>query len=368
MKSKIFNIFSIIFLGSLAIFYSIRFIHFYKLEHQTYSVSTKLVDVIKNDSISIKEVDGKYIYDSSAKNNYVYYLGRMWRIVSIDEDIKLITDDVQTLLPNSDITSWLSTYEKTLKNIIDIDLLDISINNLLDEFNYLKSDIPYWIKCEDACFVDTSGKVSKDSDEMLGVRPVITISKDTQYTKGNGSINSPYEIEKRVTTNLSQAYVGEYINFSGKVWRIIEVGEKVKVALDEYIEPELSSYDRKTLINYLENDFYNSLDTKDILVGTYNVGAYDGLENIYSDTLELKVGTYTLGDIYINENTDMFTLTPYSYSVNTYYVVNEAGNIYVDRGNKHRIKPTIYLSNELVITDGDGMKRNPYKVGIQNED
>ena len=145
MKSKyrlIFNICSILFLSSLVIFYGYRLIHFYILEHKTYTDEAvpfyeKLIDSkgIEGTNNGLQTTNEGYYYASLSEDNYVYYLGKVWRIISIDKNnnIKMITEDNQTILnwdqsvnfDNSNINKWLNKsddehsgiFEKSLKSV-----------------------------------------------------------------------------------------------------------------------------------------------------------------------------------------------------------------------------------------------------------
>ena len=365
MKTKIFNIVSIIFLVSLIILYSVRFIHYYKIEHKVYESNTKLIDVLKDNNS--KE---SYVYSSNANNNYIYYLGRMWRIISVDENINIISDEVDTLLSwnsdeyqETDIYHWLNNkFKNSLKEnayIVNdsIRLLTEDEYNKLSEHNYLNNKTPYWILCDKVCYVE-DGKIKEDNEKLLGVRPVISLSSEILYSKGLGTLSNPYEIVSDSIHMLKDTYVGEYVTYSNLLWRVIDKGEnKTKLVLESDNELKVSDYQEK---------LYESLENKDYIVSSsYNVGSY---KNSYLDTynkdVELNIGTLTIGDFYINSNPNTYTMTPYAYSSKSFYVINSKNLLYIDIDtSKYNVRPTIYLDDNLFIVSGDGTSKNAYKVG-----
>ena len=350
MKSKIFNIFSIIFLSILIILYSIRFIYYYKIEHKVYNETTKLVDVIK-ENVNVHENSGTYLYDSVSTNNYLYYLGRIWRIISIDNSINIITEDIETLINYDDIDNWNKIFKASLKNDYNVRLLTKDEYNKLDEYNYLNNKTPYWIN---EGYIE-DGKVYEVADKMFGVRPVISIGLDSIYSKGNGRIDNPYEIVGDSVTTLKDCYVGQYITYSNLKWRVIgQEDDKTKLVLMDTIDYE----------DYQDN-FYESLENKDYIVsGTYNVGSFrESYLDTLEDTKELEVGTLSIGDFYINEYPDVITMTPYAYQSSSSYVVNSKNMLYIDIvSSKYKVRPVIYLDNNLFIVSGNGYTE-AYKVG-----
>lgn len=396
----IFNILSILFILSMFIIYGYRLVHFYKIEHMVYENSeSKLYEVLINNKgidgtdEGLQKKDNGYIYGSKSDNNYVYYAGRMWRIISIDENnnIKMITDEVQTILgwdkgefEDSDIYKWLNKgedehsgiFEKSLKQEYDVSLLNISEYKELKENNYLISEFPYWIINEnnEASYIDSKGEIITDTkNSVLGVRPTITISSDVVYVSGAGTESNPYIFTNNVFTTLKDAYVGEYVNYSNSSWRIIEVNDdKVKVALDGIIEEEQVFASKNQYVtssgagNYLNNTFYNNLENKDYIVQSdYYIGNYnDDYSNIYTKSVAANVGMYYVSEFFINEYGNVFTITPYARTSNTIYTINKNKRLYADYvTKKYNLRPTIYLDANLNILEGKGTKDFAYEVG-----
>lgn len=400
----IFNVLSIIFILSLFIIYGYRLVHFYRLEHRVYEANEAILIDVLMDSKGIDGADeglqkseSGYIYGSKSKNNYLYYAGRLWRIVSIDENnnIKLITDDMQTILgvndnnyDGSNIYNWLNVtdeansgvFEKSLKGVTltdKVSLLDMKEYSLLTENNYLSNLTPYLITNEGKLsYVDSKG-VHDDVNGVYGIRPVITIPGNTLYISGNGNLDVPYIINGNVSSKVSDLYVGEYVKYNDYLWRVIGYNDNsIRLVMDGTIDVnDQFSIDNHYNINagigyYLNNDFLNSLENNDYIVssvfntGNYIPTAYNYLDT-YSSSVEAKVGMLSIGDFYINEYENIYTITYYSRTKNTIYVINNNRKFYADlyTSSKYKVRPVINIDSTLEIKDGKGTKEFAYEIG-----
>ena len=99
---KIFLTVNIIAILAIIGVYIYRLVYYYKLEHSVVNDDKLLAVLLKKDLVYSKdglyEQEGNYYYKGKDVNNYVWYSGRMWRIVSVDDNIKLIAEDSQTSL------------------------------------------------------------------------------------------------------------------------------------------------------------------------------------------------------------------------------------------------------------------------------
>lgn len=415
-KRIIFNICSIVFLSLLVVFYGYRLFYYYMLEHKTYenkivSLYEKLIDnkgIIGTDKGLVAK-DNIYVYTTKSDDNYLYFAGRMWRIISIDENnnIKMITEDPQTLLTwnkdtefnDSDINIWLNKnenensgiFEASLKENIDrlmkqnnliATLLTKEEYELLNKNNYLMNNTPFWIIGDDnlPAYVDIHGNIKNDfeNSDFYGVRPVIILSSDWLYLSGSGIKDDPYILESNEKDVLGKAYVGEYVKYSGYDWKVIGVdSEKTKLVLNSSIENTniFSKYDNVYSIKegiglYLNTEFYNSLENNDyILNSSYNINSYVinneySYLNTYNKSIEAFVGLYSLGDFFISEVGNTYTLTPYLSTKNTIYTINDNKKIYADFINStYNVQPVISIDSNLFIIGGNGTKEKPYEIG-----
>ena len=388
-KIAIFNVLSIIFLLSLCVIYGYRLVHYYKLEHIKYDpVETKLVDVLLSNK-GIEGVDSglqkdgdNYMYAAKSIDNYLSYKGRMWRIVSIDDsNITLITDEVQTILgstkeyENSDVSKWnTGIFKKSLKdeNAV-VSLLTASEYKKIGEANYLVGDAFWIIDDGNMAYVDEAGTVvDQVTNVIAGVRPTITIPTSTLYGAGTGTKANPYIIGGDPVIYIKDAYVGEYVNYGGYKWRIIETLEdKVKLVMNDSLEYD-SFYSKNKEYNlsngvglYLNSTFYETLANNDYIVSSnYYIDAYkDSYENVYNKVVEANIGMLTLGDFYLNDIENVYTMASYGYGNNTAYVINAKKKLYVDSvSNKHNVRPVIYIDGNLGVTSGNGSLENAYGV------
>lgn len=410
---KIINISSIVFLLTLVIFYGYRLIYYYKLEHQPNGnipvpLYQKLINNkgIEGTNYGLLKDEKGYIFGSKSTDNYLYYVGRLWRIIGIDENnnIKLITDDGQTILTweentsfkASNIYTWLNSsdtinsgiFEKSLKETIssNVKINDAYISILdQDEFekigsnSYLVDGTNFWINGDTRKYVNSKGEITTDANDYdaFNVRPVIVLNSSYNYISGNGTKESPYIIYAPYKEQLSSAYVGEYIKYNNQLWRIIDASDNIKVALEGYIEVDNNFSDKSNVINdiegigsYLNNEYYETLENNDYItennyyVGSFNDNNSYSYLNTYNNDVLLHIGLPQIGDFFISSYDDYYTLTPSKDSSSTIYVINKNKRLFADFiTEKYKIRPVLYLNKDIFILNGDGTKTSPYEVG-----
>lgn len=413
----LFNVLSIVFLSILCLFYGYRLLYYYKIEHPKnvkaeIKLYEKLVSTqgIEGMNYGLQKDGNEYYYAAGSNDNYLYYLGRMWRIVDIDKDgnIKLITDEVQTILPynindkfdESDINTWLNIndneysgiFEKSLKGTVNIVKQNDHVSSLLTKKGYERlgknsfviDNNNFWIvdeKSNKILYVNNKGEIKEDNDDYdtYAVKPTIVISNQILYTSGNGTNDNPYIIDNSVKEKITDAYVGEYLNYGGYTFRIIDVNDiSVKVALDGYIdtnEYSYSKYDntfsiREGIGYYLNNEFYNSLANNNYIVNSkYYTGSYSYNDNYsylntYLDEVDAKVGLYKIGEFFITSYNEYSTLTPSETSKQTIYVINKNRKLFADLiDSAYKVRPVLSLATDLFIIEGNGTKEKPFEIG-----
>ena len=103
---------------------------YYRLENPKPEDIKTLYDKVSSGKNIVKKGDGlykegnNYYYKGKNVNNYLRYSGRLWRIVSLDENgsIKLITDDLQTSLVWSVDADYDTSYLRSWLNDKDIEI------------------------------------------------------------------------------------------------------------------------------------------------------------------------------------------------------------------------------------------------------
>ena len=431
---KIFNFISFLFILSCCIFYGTRFIKLY-LEEKKVEVIEKntLVKVIRENNEELdtfKEINGKEYFINNSDNNYLLYSNILWRIIKVNEDnsLTVISDSSLTSLAygesleytDSYVNKWLNKTEEEYSGILEnhlnqketylqktttcldtIDELDnqecqktnkdnyISLLSTQDYVNIGNKD-SYVINNEyfylnnsnsekEIWYVDSVGKITTNKgNDIIGIKPVITIKSNIDYIKGNVTKDDPYQIEKE------NGLFGSYVKLDDQLWRIYQVNDnEVKLVLNSYLKVnnnELkyiysnnSSYhndtSRGSIAYYLNNTFLNSLSYKDkIKETTWSNGYYNNTEEFdYKDALETtiksKVALISIGDIRLNnELENYFTLTGSKNKGSMVYTINSNQKLYTKNiQTKVNVVPAIGLEKEL-LTKGNGTIDSPYEM------
>lgn len=236
------------------------------VETRTVKVVRKLEGIIKQDT------NGLNYYSESVENNYLQFSGMLWKIVGLNKDgtIKIIASSPianliygnETKYKNSNVYKWLNDYfydhieskdyivEKTWcvkktgdvnnisdkcdeqvkakvgllnvdefnKNFSAIGIRDTSVFTLTKSTNKKKQAYIY-----DAFDFDYQ---TIENDDYAGIMPVINIKEGLYVSTGNGTASNPYIINDykrgKANTPIKDRLVGEYINYSGYLWRISE--------------------------------------------------------------------------------------------------------------------------------------------------
>lgn len=427
---KIFNLISFIFILSCIIFYGTRFIKLYKENNKKEDIAY-IKDTIKNNNIegeNFKNINGDYYFYGEEVNNYIMYSNFIWRIISVNTDgtIKLILDNSITALANGsnnkNINNWLNKsdnentgiFEKALNDpkkylvttntcndkITDIKkitckttttntlITTLSINDYVNtgssnsflnnhEYYYLinkKNDNNIW-------YVNDEGKVGlSDGNDIIGIKPVITLKKDIVVSTGNGTKENPYTFEKE------SSLIGSYVKIDNDIWRIYSGDEEdIKLSLDTYLKinnEEIAykysnnSYKHNdttygSLAYYLNKTYLNSLKYKNIINEvTYSNGIYNNTNDYaYSSVLEEKIKTkvslLSIGDIIVNPSiTNYYLSTGISKDSNMIYTIQNDFKIYTKVSTSNlKIVPTISIKKNLL--EGNGTKESPYEVNYE---
>ena len=441
-KIKLGNIYvfiNIVFILGCIIFYGYRLIHYYKLEHPKIEENTPLYELITLDknittiNEGLYKEDNVYRYIGNNLDNYVIYSGRLWRIVSAEDNkVKLITEDPQTSLvwsvdtnyENSYVRSWLnnennelkSFYEsltntsyilntKTCTDVVSEDSLKCEQVvedkvGLLSAYEYQKAGGEesylnigeyWWTSNTDkdnvAWYVYSKGSLNNTSYSgttyySYGVRPTITLNGDIEVIRGNGTKETPYLLDKTTENILNKKSVGEYLNYSGYTWRIIETdNEYVKIVMNGIVKnddgEDLITYFGKSnyysvsqdVGKYLNTTFYNKLTNQDyILERDFYTGRYDktykyDFNKIAEYKEKAKVGLLQLGELFVTDIPKYFLATRTITSDNSIYEVLEEGRIYAgELTDELGLRVTMYLKPDIAILSGEGTNESPYVI------
>ena len=179
-------------------------------------------------------------------------------------------------------------------------------------------------------------------------------------------------------------FVTKYVKLGSNIWRVYEESDDfLRLSLDGYVDDGgkeiLMSYsDENSIFNplkknnvayYLNRDLYNALPYKDKLLEctfyTGEISFSNGLnyENMYSDSVNNKIGLLNSFDLVVNNSLSDYFLMNTTSNVGSMAYVKKSDNTLeeVKVNEKRKIVPTICISKNI-FTGGDGSSNNPYVV------
>lgn len=430
---QIFCFISILFILACCSFYGTRFIKLY-LENEKDAAKAKdsLVEKILDSNQSkdtFKNINDEYYFINNAKNNYLEYSNIIWRIIKINtnNEIIAISDNSLTSLAygkgvsynDSYINKWLNKSDETLSGILEqnlnnkeklltktktchdqVDTIDNSIceNSTNDTYlsllstsdfanvgkdSYLTNKENYYLAnttTENKVWqISSDGKISAGTgQDVLGVRPIITIKANLKYQTGKGLINDPYIIDD------TRGLFGSYVKLDEDIWRIYQVNDNdIRLVLDNYLEVNNQSYKYRysntdsnynpkksgSLAYYLNNTYLKSLSYRDKLKevtwtnGYYGQSTNYNYEKALSGSIKSKIALISIGDIILNpELKDYYTMTGNTLNSSMVYSITANKKLstkYIT--NELAIVPTISIDKAL-LTTGNGTLESPYEM------
>ena len=419
--------------------YKVKYVVFDSLRNKT--IKYRTVKVVKT-LMSITDNDTKTgVYKGYEVNNYVLYSGMMWRIVKVNDNgtVKLITNDTLANISYSTgmkkdgyVYKWLNDYfykklYKPSKYIVDSswcsdktddikdgsNCKDSSINAkvgliTLQEYNqsalddtYLNNGMTFWTMTSNSkkgVYANHKGyeiEINAKTD-YNGVRPVINIKKGVSIISGKGTFDNPYVLEGynygKAGNKLNTRISGEYIKYSGYLWRIIDndssLGTKIvmdNVLADEddnFLEisygksydnnPKVFSIKNKDSIGYkLNKNLKDYLITKKMVKGSYSVDFYkDGIkEKNKSKEVKCLLSIPDITEIYSIGTAENITGAFYVRNVldsknkilvvNALYQTDEFYDFVFDMAG---IKVVTYIDKDVLIKSGKGTYNVPYEL------
>ena len=408
------------------------------------STVKRTVKVIEKLSSAIKSsTEDLGYYTGANPKNYIYFSGMLFRIIGIDGDnIKLIADEDISNVNYAGINDWLDYYykhlnnaakklvvknkycnmslEETTKTATECDsytkLRNVYIVSLTD-INKARTDAGSWLEPESISWTAnqdgsndknayvtrdmflgssyTQKSISEDKINNYGVRPVITI-KDKVLKSGNGSYESPYNLGEtktgRADDELNTRHSGEYVLYSGTVWRIIEVNSDgtTKVISNDTLKkggsnvqtaystsPKTKQYNPKETGNigyYIKNKASEYVETSYFVNKSVSVPIYKD-EIQYNKEVKTKKYKTKLSAPNMYE---MFSAFVYKDdSMQSYWYINSSQTEFIKAAVTDigvvRTNPIYDFENfgvrvvgnfdeKVIITKGKGTLDNPYSI------
>ena len=403
-------------------------------------------------------------------NNYIWYSGKLWRAVSVNNEAKttkLVTQwNISAITYSSRSTAFQGSYMEEWLNDTTVDgflgnlrepekfiVMDATWDATMDatglgsitrpngeatvtdavgllsmyEYQssnnggtngYLNNGLYWWTltpySLSNVRFVDHYGNANYGllSSYWHGVRPSINLKSSVKIVDGDGTIDNPYRLNGDNDTNLSgtllsSRYSGEYIRFGNdenNLYRIVshENGTGTKIvsaeplkSSGEFITMNFGSnttfsstntigtfLNGEYLTSYIDSSYSNMIeDSTTWYLGTVGSGSSYSYKNakytdasgtaITSNIAEAKVGLLRFGELMSEQfdrygnNTNYWTLTPYS-SSNVWYVSRNGGALYFwPSGGSLGVRPSVNLKSNVQIINGDGTLNSPFELSVQ---
>ena len=420
----------------------------------TYTVSDKLnnetkikryVVVSRNltDLVKLATDDSNY-YKGDIDNNYVLFSGMMYRIINVNSDgsVKLISDENLNNLSfntveynNSNVDTYLNTtyldvihdksylvdFEYCVGNIENreqvnetcntkikrkVSLLPYQdyLNTLVNGIGFLRGKYNYALANRIGESILVAGGNSNstslfDKNVLPPIRPVITLKSNLTVLAGEGTKENPYKLDDykyaKQQDKINTRLVGEYVNYSGTIFRIIGVDKNKNVKMISLggLEKKIIDENKKELLVFdvpiVDDYYFNIKDTNnpgyiinnkfidyikdDSLVSTsYSIPIHDNTksvnEYVKKDSGKAKIvmsKTYDLfSAVQIENNANMYLYLDSSTTKNNIYYLNAINGLMFEASNNifggYSFKSIVTVKGDLVIRKGKGILNNPY--------
>ena len=437
----IFNFLSLTALIGMGLYFGYRSLYYYsrqnmRLEEEAMTLNGLITTgnaVVHGEEEGLHQDSDGYYFKGNVANNYVIFANRAWRVIRVNNDntVRLIAEDIAASFMwgdeasyfSSNVYNWLNktelphsgTYYQTIpypkeflaKTKYTVDLLEggkttsgdqefkdsVSTLGVRDyvlangKSSYLNTGKLFFLiginEDEDHLYVEEDGSIQTcDNYVGYGVRPVITLKKNTLVASGDGTFDHPYVIQQGDKKN----YVDTYVQMGSDLWRVYKDDNGVlSLYKNGYItlpngEEVYRNYsntnsifrlaDPDNIAYYLNHDYLFSLTYGGYLLESrfYTGEISDeygySFENTYVFQVDCKVGLLNIFDYMANVG-----LTNYFHMNTTSEVGSMEYSRYANglleeadvREYKH-IVPVVSISKEHLIS-GSGSYTDPYILG-----
>jgi len=418
--------------------YKITYTAYDSLDNET--TVERIVKVVQKLSGVVNlDTEKRGYYVGTPSNNYLKLSGMLFRIVGVNNDgsVRIVSDEDIANVDYNGIQNWLDNYyyahlsdkakellttstfcndrltntdltttecsTKGTKQKVGILSAEDYAKSLQNGNSYLYNNSIVWLYNDKSDkeawtsrinYVNTSAKYMEfDKNYSFGVRPVLTIKKDTLIKGGSGSKDDPYtlgdlEVAKS-NDKLNTRIAGEYVNYGGYDFRIIEkAGDgTTKVILNDILHigndqpiasypetQEVTIYNPKEKGNVgyiIESQTPNYLKTDFFVKHEIEVPIYKNFA-LYGKAESTKKYTVRFAAPSVNEmfsangeglRSHSYWLRDSSKTANRKYLVADAGIVYYEKqyGNTQAyIRIVGYIKKGAIILDGKGTKEEPY--------
>ncbi|MCI8346643.1 MAG: DUF5011 domain-containing protein, partial [Bacilli bacterium] len=385
----------------------------------------KVVETLNH--IIEKDTKKRKIYQGSQTDNYVKIDGIVFQIVGENEDgsVKLVTHENISAVDYKGVENYLNEYfyeklsESAKKLIVKSKYCDEDIKNpeeyskcghysnkknvgllsVLDINNSKGEDGSYNINSVHSTMLENkqsskvialnaSKYIKYSKSENIGIRPTINIKKESDVVGGDGTIGDPYIIKEnkkklKVGEKVSEARVGEYINYSGYTFRVIgkEKDGTTKVIMDGVLQNsvlpfdengEASAYniDKKSNIGYkINSDLSKYISSKYFVKKSVNRNIYnDGVQyqiKPTDDKYQTKLSLPSIYDLFSASNSvDSWFINYSKKDKENYQYLQVLGVVHENKDtvSEAGVRLIGYLDSDMKIKKGNGTLDNSYTI------
>lgn len=406
------------------------------------------VSVEENLASTVKSNTENGYYVGNVDNNYIYFNNMLFRIVRVNDDnsVLIVSNDA---LANVDYTNdgrftdsaldrWLNDYfynllEPSYQDLIKssswcddvissdnitttecsrqtdkrrVGILSLQDYNLsydgmgsyLDKSNFswyanLAEDNKAWAITSTDSYPNTIN--ASESTNLLNVVPALNLKDSTTVLEGDGSYSNPYVVVKKDTvrrsSKLNKRQVGEYVSYSGYLFRISNVlddgttevimdsvlksnNQQVNISYTNGNKQKVYNPNQEGNIGYkIKNDMTRYINTdlfvsKNISVPIYNKNiTYQG--NRDTKKYKLLVTIPSTFDIFsarsFKASDSGYWLRDSSKQENTKVVVRSLGTVTYSTASDNLqagVKVLAYFNKDVIIESGKGTYLDPYTL------
>ena len=377
-----------------------------------------------------KDTKKKKVYRGSQTNNYVKIDGILFQIVGENEDgsVKLVSSENISAVDYEGVEKWLNEYfyeklsESAKKIIVKSKYCEeevekpeeyskcgeyskkknVGLLSVIDVKNSKGEDGSYSINSAHSTMLgnrkgtkviafNSSKYITYSKSENIGVRPVISIRKESDVVGGDGTIGDPYIIKGnkktlKVGSKVSEARTGEYIRYSGYTFRVIgkEKDGTTKVIMDGIVNLEGDKYhvrfsdtssitynpNKKGNIGYhVVNDIPDYLSTKYFSKQTIPIDNYINQiryqQKSNKDEYSVKLLIPSMYDLFSTTLDEYYWYRDYSSNAKDYCYMDWGRGIRCKKYNYNDlngIRLVSYFDSNVKVKSGSGNLDSPYQI------
>lgn len=407
------------------------------------TVVTREVEVVSKIKNAVNvATEKKGYYTGKEPNNYLRLSGMLFRIIGVDGDnVKIVASEDIANVNYDGISSWLEDYymkhindeakkilvknkycnmAATSENLATTEctsytkkryayitsITDVN-KSLVNNESFLRPGTMTWLANEsdkDKAYSTRNiffGEYSynyvfipENKTENYGVRPVLTVKGSTLVKSGDGTYENPYSFGEtksgKIDEKINTRYSGEYLEYAGNLWRIIEVnsdgttkiisvenikknGVPVEIKYDTKSEKKIYNPKEKGNIGYqINNRMSEYIDTsyfvnKNISVPIYKKEFQYGKEQ-ETKKYKVKLSAPNMYEMFSTiENLKNSSYWLVNSSETKYYkaVTSDVGVVIsgeIGDYTKFGVRVVGNLSKSVIITKGNGTLEKPYGI------